>query len=155
MVSLDQNIRQILTTILEDIPKPIPPSPNGFNTGAFLTQLVRSWPRPLNQKDADGLEALCKKVAVAKKIWAVYDPGWKKSAAPEPLPTPLWSLLIATLLAYGRGGDNKNAMARGIALKRINTAFQALDLANTQEPCPCLPELKTLAQICLDEILRR
>lgn len=101
----------------------------GIATGLALAELGRAWPGPLTATQGEALEALCRKIHVAKQVTARYGPGWKKDAAAPGLGTLEWRLLVVVLIAYAAAQKPDSEAGRGLALKLINAALAALDLA--------------------------
>lgn len=147
-----QQIKQMIDEVTCSAPKPEKFDGNKIDTCEFLVSLARLWPKPLNEKENAGLEALCRKIAVAGKVWSAYSASWKKIDSAEPLPAFCWSVLIAVLLAYCQPGNDTNENIRGMALKRLNAAFSAIDLAKNFGDVPHLTNLTSVAEDCLKKI---
>lgn len=94
-----------------------------------LTGLAGS-PTPEHRRFLDGL---CRQVAVSRAVLAVYEPDFRKPAAPEPLAPIHWALLIATLIAWADHDHGPTEDARGLALKTLNAALQACDLTDRHD----------------------
>ncbi len=123
----DPRVRADLEAILAG--QPAPPGGTGrIDTWSVLAELARAWPQPLDGESLGHWQALCRKVHVAGKVLATYRRGWRRPRAAEPLPPPAWPLLIAVLLAYAVPSGDGEA-ERGLALKSLNAALAARDLA--------------------------
>ena len=102
---------------------------------AVLAHLAASWRCGPSEIDDEWLDALCRKIDVAGRVWTTYEPGWRKPAEAKVLPEPLRRLLIALLLAYAHPTADGDDDARGRCLKRINSALKAIDgLGLVDEP---------------------
>jgi hypothetical protein len=113
---------EVLHKILEQLPSPIQVDPSKNHTEIVLMQLVSC---PFSEDQV--LDVLSKKIAVDKNVLAWYDPDWKKPKSPQALNPAYWSLFTALLIA--KSWERKDVQEQfGTALKRINTAFQTLDI---------------------------
>lgn len=122
---------------------------------AVLAHLAASWRYGPSALENEWLDALCRKIDVAGRVWATYELGWRKPAEAQVLPEPLRRLLIALLLAYARPTADGDDDARGRCLKRINSALKAIDgLALADEPAVG-NELGTIAASLLRRALVR
>ncbi|MFQ5916308.1 MAG: hypothetical protein ACE5I0_00680 [Candidatus Binatia bacterium] len=92
---------------------------------------------------------------MAKQVQQVYELGWRNISDAEPLQASFWSLLIAIFLAYSHHEDEADEDARGLALKSLNAAFSALDIAKSLEEVPHLPTLRSRAQHILESMLEK
>jgi hypothetical protein len=97
-------------------------------TARVLHGLAESWGSPLSASQRSDLEALARKVHVAKKMMASYGAGWKKTQDSEELATECWPLLIAVFLAHADPGSEVGD-DRGLALKNLNAGLEAIDRA--------------------------
>lgn len=104
------------------------PAGEGISTAAVLAELGRAWPGPLSPEQESALEALCRKIHVAKKVTTHYKPRWKKDAAAPSLSPLQGRLLVVVLIAWAAAQNAGTEEGRGLALKLINAAFAALDL---------------------------
>ncbi len=128
MRRVDPEVQERLNTILESLPE-LPEAEAGvIHTAAVLVELGCAWPERLSEQRRRSLESLCRKVHVAGRVLAVYRPGWKRKKAAGSLPAGFWPLLLAVLLAYALAGGESET-DRGLALKSLNAALAALDLA--------------------------
>ncbi len=118
----------------------------------LLRHLAESAGDPPDGMRAGWLHALCRKIAIAKRVWTAYDADWRKDPDAAPLPDAALALGVAVLLAYGRAATDAEPARRGPALKWVNGAFQALDLLATQPDVPLLAELRAEADAVLGEI---
>jgi hypothetical protein len=144
--SFSSEAKRMLELITTDLPYPIEAEPNLVMTSRVLLDLARTWPGPPGDEQRRDLEALCRKLHVAKKLMAVYAPGWNKIPEAVPLPLPYWSLTIAVLLAYSHLSREENRDARGLGFKFLNAAVAAVDLARSRGTIPHLPELQSWAE---------
>ena len=149
---LKSKAKQMFEAVMCDLPDPIEADPNLVNTSKILVSLAQTWPEPLSDQQRKDLEALCRKVHVAKKVMAIYAPGWKKVPEPVPLSLPHWPVLITVLLGYSHLDDVNNKDARGLAFKFLNAALTALELAKNQETISYFSELQTWAEEILENL---
>ncbi len=137
----------------------LPPSPEardeGISVPAFLSAAIRSWPGPMNAGGEAGLEALCRKLAVAKRVKIAYDSSWKRALSQEDLPIPYWPALIALLLAEFQSNAATLDQVRGVALKRLNAAYSAMEIATALIDVPHLSELARWADVRLTALTGR
>ncbi len=128
MSRAEPEVREYLDALLESLPELPEPEVGVIHTPRVLAELARPWPEPLSDDRRRSLESLCRKVHVARQVRAAYRPGWKRRKSAEPLAAAFWPLLIAIFLASAvpAGGAEAN---RGMALKSLNAALAALDLA--------------------------
>ena len=87
------------------------------------------------------------KIAVARQVWAEYDASWKKLRNSSPLPDTDWGLLIAVLLAYAIPNGGNTGITRGMELKNLNAAMQAIDVADERLSVPHLDVLRQQASM--------
>ena len=67
-----------------------------IEVSAVLDRLAQ--PAALDDARRADLEALCRKVHVARRVYARYAPGWKKPARAEPLDAQQWPRLVEVFL---------------------------------------------------------
>lgn len=149
---LKSKAKQMFEVVMRDLPDPIEADPNLVNTSKTLVSLARTWPEPLSDQQRKDLEAMCRKVHIAKKVMAIYAPGWKKVPEPVPLSLPYWSALIAILLGHSHLDNVNNKDARGLAFKFLNAALASLDLAESQGTIPYFSELQGWAEEVLENL---
>jgi|GEM_PF-6879990 len=99
----------------------------GF-TETFLVPFLERQDASWRAGDRAALEALCRKVDIAKKVWKDYSPDWKTARVKEPLPLNWWPLLVAAFLQGATQAQSLPADERPVCLKFLNSAFRALDL---------------------------
>lgn len=124
---------------------------DGNETMAFLAhQLGRPVEAPPDDGERHALDALCRKVDIAKRLMSRYDDDWKKPCSNEPAPKQAWALTVALFIHVSRfyRGDGNNGI--GLALKYLNTAFNAATLAPEHSDA-----LVDLVQTHLNEVLGR
>lgn len=126
----------MLAAVRQDVPPPAPSGSGTIDTVEFLLSLAGAWPAAPDPRSVGGLDALARKLSVAREILAAYGPGWSRPASPEPLAPPAWALLVAVLVAYARDDRPDDPDTRGVALKRLNAAFTALDLGAARGQIP-------------------
>ena len=97
------------------------------------------------------LDALCRKIHIARVVYDAYSPTWGKHANATPVSAELWRLLLAVLLRVAEGAHASDEEQRGLALKCLNAAFAGLDLAHADAGTGSLDDLET----CAREILAR
>ena len=85
----------------------LPPEPTcGPNdTISFLVSLTAAWPGPITGEQKSGLEALCRQLAVTRKVLQSYDVEWKRATDSHPLGAQQWTILILELLAEYEDGE--------------------------------------------------
>ena len=145
--------KQILAQVILELPPTDGEVSGKIVTGAFLATLARSWPHPLNDTGRRGLDALCRKLAVTKQMKRSYDPSWKRALSQEQLEAPYWAALMAVLLAPFQPGSEKPEQHLGDGLKRINAAFEAIDIAQALPGVLHLDQLASWAEARLTETL--
>ncbi len=116
-------------------------------TMAFLAhQLAKPVDDPPTDIERAAIEALCRKVDIAKRLMVRYDADWKKPAGDELAPDAAWVLTSALLIHQAQLQSSDNART----IKYLNSAFNAADHAEAHRDA-----LHRLAQSRLEEILRR
>lgn len=99
---------------------------------SLLAHLAGSGTKHLDDPGREVLDMLCRKISVAKQVCRSYRDDWKKAPEPEPLGARGWSLLIAVLLERAETAvADESELA--FAVKYLNAALEALDLADTFE----------------------
>ena len=78
MTDLRDRIARTLQVIMADLPDPPRRLAGTVDTARFLVDLALDWPRTLEQADHAALEALSRKLAVAKQVRAAYNLGRKE-----------------------------------------------------------------------------
>ena len=132
--SLPNIIKQITGALKE-----IQPPAGGIDVRELLKMLASEETSSLDAKHWQAIHMLCRKIGVVGKVHSAYSSNWKKCKASEPLASEYWRLLIAVLLLHSQAalnltndqflGDYSN---RGTALKMLNAALKAIDLAAEQ-----------------------
>jgi hypothetical protein len=122
---------------------------NAVDTTTALVRLAKSWREEISEDDKSDLNAICKKIHISSKVRAFYKRGWRPDKQAEPLPPESWALLIADLLAYSIPQDSEEE-SKGFALKNLNAAFAALDLADKIKSVEHLQKLKAWAEHLLE-----
>lgn len=125
MTMSERELPTYLAVALEQAPAPdIAPA----GQLAVVAELVRlAQLEPQGGEARAPLEALCRKVHVARRIDACYGLGWKKLDEPQPLDVSAYPLLVSVLLAHAERAAQGD---RGLSLKLLNAAAAALDLAD-------------------------
>jgi hypothetical protein len=95
------------------------------------------------------LDMLCRKIAVAGKVWDAYEADWKPAAGASFLGDEELCLLAAVLALYAARGAERAPEERGRALKCLNGSFQALDLV---QGLPARDEVRELADAILERV---
>lgn len=124
MSSSEQGAPDYLTEALERAPLPDGVPADRLVVVAELVGLAGLEGAP--EEGRENLDALCRKVHVARRVDASYGPGWKKLADRQPLDVAAHPLLVAVLLANGERVAQRD---RGYSLKLLNAAVAALELA--------------------------
>ena len=149
MTAASHPIDSLLGDILEDTPTPEPVPADHISTAAAVLRLAGGTPGSLTAEERTIAEALCRKIAIAKRVWAVYGSDWRKLPDVAELPTPYWAPLIAGLMRHGVGHSTDDATARGFALKCLNGALGAFDLVDGRSDVPRLVAVgAALADTC-------
>lgn len=120
-----------------------------IDTVGALLALARRAPGELDAGARADLHALARKIHVARRVASSYAPGWKRREGAEPLDAAGWPLLVAVLLASAEPAG-PDELARGLALKCLNAALAALELA--PPTAPGLPELRARAEALLARV---
>lgn len=142
---------ELLATVRRDSPEP-PAASGGFiSIARILLDFADAETGERKERFRRDLEMICHKVAVAKKVLAVYDADWKKTADATPLQTEYWPLLIAVLLVRATHCTRPNYDHRGLGLKCLNSALIALDLAESMDDMKSHREFHDLAGSILAE----
>ena len=119
--------------MLEVVTRELPPHPassvDRLQTAEVLVGLADSVGNPPDADERRHLDALCRKLQVARRVDDAYTPSWGKLPEATPLPAGFWPLLIVCLLARAESGPEADEDARGLALKLLNAGLVALDQA--------------------------
>ena len=137
---------------LAKLPDTMENAGEGIYVPKFVSVLARKWPAPLDPQDEKGLEALSRKMDIARKIWTAYDAGWEKPSVCESLAPPFFMLLITVVIAYSLPVGN-SPESKGKGLKRVNTALNALDLCEDNSFPYEREKLTACAHSLIEEIL--
>ncbi len=136
----------LLSQLLAEAPASDNREARGIQTPRVLVALASERQSPPTPEERQSLDALCRKIHVAGKVKASYGRSWRSRRGTPPLPRAFWPLLIAVLLAAGRLPEHAKAQVElGLALKCLNAALAALDLAAQIGEIPHLEELETEA----------
>ncbi len=105
-------------------------SAEGIDTSRVIAELkgaagAHSLPSEEQRRE---LEWLCRKIQVARRVDARYRSGWKKEAGAPTLDKGAWVDLVGVLVDWSRM-PAESEDHRGLALKLLNAAFAAVDLA--------------------------
>ena len=141
---------EIFRRIVEAVPVH-QPSEGANDTVDLLIAIGAAWPGPLSSELEAGLDALCRKLAVTRKVMRSYGLGWNRAIDTEPLPDRYWEMLIAVLLARF-GHEEASEYKLGIELKRLNAAYMAIDITKGLDWAPDLKEIESWAGERLDEL---
>ncbi len=144
----------------------VPDEPEGHTVAAAALALADAWPSPACDHRAT-LDALNRKVHVAKTTLARYGRGWKRKKGAEPLRAETWRLLIAVFFAYAGDAyelhhigdavatpaDEARFDHTGMALKCLNAGLaahrRAAALQLPELPSDALAELAHLGALRL------
>jgi len=146
----DKQARHMLDAVLRDLPARPEPDAGLIDTAGLLIRLADRWPSPPDERERSDLQMLCRQIAVPKRVLKSYSTDRRKPAREELLPSPFWALLIAVLLVHAERWPDEDTLSRGLALKCLNGALQALDIADgfaDRVPlvaCPPVPHLAAL-----------
>jgi hypothetical protein len=144
---------RLIKQILEHSPVTEQPGDSEINTGAFIVGLLQAWPGPVGEMGRRGLEELCRKLAVTNQVKTAYDATWRQATEREDLPPTYWPALIAVLLSSFADAEDHEEYSKGRALKRLNGAYQALDLAREISGVSHIEELSAWADQRLPQVL--
>ena len=125
-----------------------------ISTADELLRLGQSWPTVAPETQTGVLDPLCRKIAIAGKVWATYEHDWRKKKNSAPLPDSEWPLLIVVLLAYATPNSESDGASRGIELKNLNAALQAIDIAEARSGISHLDVLREQANELVQELAR-
>lgn len=145
----------MLEAVMADAPELGRLDPERIDTAGAIHRLAQTWPDPFDEQRLSDLEALCHEVAVRKGVLSVYGKGWNRGSETEPLSPKWWAVLIAVLLAYGVSDEGTYGASLGLALKSVNTALRALDIAERIDEFPHLPALRVWADDVLEGLDRQ
>ena len=154
MIDQIEEIKKVLAEAVEASPAPETLGSSRISTPQTLVKLAQRWPSTPDQEGRAALEALCRKVHVAKKVMNSYQIDWKKDPEARPLDQIHQPLLIAVLLAYSSADKQGTETERGLGLKLLNAALDALDLSARAEPSGSAPmEWRQSIETVLDQML--
>lgn len=105
-----------------------------IDTVSVLDGLARAWPGPLTNLQRTGFDAICRKLAIGRVLYAQYDKHWRPTDDRTPPSSREWALAVSTLLAWSQLPETPQGDDRGLTLKSLNAALTAL------ECCPNAPE---------------
>jgi len=155
---MNSKAREILDLLVRDCTvsetaKFDPASQSQISVVDELLCLAHSWPMVAGDAQEKVLDPLCRKIAIARKVWSKYDKSWKKLRDVAPLQDADWALLIGVLLAYATQINEGNELSRDVELKNLNAAMQSIDLVKDRSQIPHLGELKDWSdRLILDRI---
>ncbi len=142
---------ELLVSVRRDSPEP-PAASGGFiSIARILLDFADAETGERKERFRRDLEMICHKIAVAKRVLALYDSDWKKTADTTPLQAKHWALLIAVLLVQATHGTRPDCHHHGLGLKCLNSALIALDLAESFDDMKFRPELHDCAGSILAE----
>ncbi len=118
-----------------------------------LADVAANWPIDGVALQQDLLDPLCRKIAVARRVWSSYDKNWGKVRGVSELASDQWPLMIGVLLVCADGKEAKKAgIGIGNRLKNLNGALQAIELKSSAAKLLFLPELNKCAASIIDQI---
>lgn len=121
---------------IEELRHGAPPSPAWAGranvTRDVATHFLHKTDGSLSEPELEALEALCRKIHIARRVWTAYDPPWKNPLERTPLPLEAWPVLIGALLHMAERRREVEPDGVGEALKYVNAAFAAMDLYREQ-----------------------
>jgi hypothetical protein len=123
----DERLRHALEDAVARVGELPATGPGRIATVRTIADLAVAWPAPLGDESADTLQAICRKIAVAKKVYSEYAPGWAKLDGARAIDTAALRLLAVTLAAYASSA-RLEAGGLGLSLKLVNGALAAIDL---------------------------
>lgn len=154
VTAASSELERLLAGLLEAAPASAGDDPGRVCTLEVLRRLATRWPDPPAPGDRNALEILCRKIGVAGRVWEAYDRDWKRRASSSPLTGPGYSLLAGVLLGYASAlGQLEDTEGPGPALKCLNAAFGALDLAGGCGDAVALAELEEAADRVVERLL--
>jgi hypothetical protein len=113
-----------VAAILEDIPAGTVLG----STERFLSSIVAKPGDAFDARERKTLDRLCRKIDIARRVWADYDPDWNKPLTERKLPTEFGPALVLAFLRRARECARGTPDDKGRALKFTNTALNAIDL---------------------------
>jgi len=149
--SYPSRVEETLAAVLADFRDlPADHSPDE-QTAQVLIRLAEAWPGPLEGRDLCDFDALCRELAVTGSLPQRWISGRGKGAASARLPSEYWRLLITVLLAWA---DRPGASGEefGLAMKSLNAALCAIDVAEGWADVEGLPELRAWSEGILEPI---
>lgn len=117
---------QQLVNAFAEFPEPAVGETSTYQT---LTRLVEALSAEEGMENRSDIEALCRKIQVAKRVDSAYGKGWKKLEHRVDIDPCAWPVIIWTLIGFSEPRMWVGPEAEGLALKCMNAAFVALDLA--------------------------
>jgi hypothetical protein len=128
---MSRDVEDLLARLQADLPARRTPRGRVDTLGA-LADLAAAWPGPLRQQQRANLDALIRKVHLARRVLTEYELGWKPPATPEALGAAAWRLLVGVLVAFASSVSSRDALERSVAAKCLNAALVALDRSESQ-----------------------
>lgn len=154
MTAAPPDLTRLVTQLLEAAP---PAGDNGSGhvpTLDLLHRLAARSSQSLEHREHVSLAMLCRKIAVAGRVWESYDPSWSKPASRSQLSGPAYSLLAAVLLTCAGAPAPPNSKGSpGAPLKYLNAALGALDLARESDDTRFVRELDDAADRMLARLV--
>ena len=126
---MEETLRRLAARLPDAATDAVSASEESIDTIAVLRDLARVAPGAPDAERRAWLDALMRKVHVAKRVDAHYDGRWRRRDGAAPLPAEAWPLLVAVLLAHATPARPDAEDERGFALKCLNAACAALELA--------------------------
>ena len=142
----DSQARHMLEAVLRDLPELGEPAADGIETAGLLIRLGRRWPNAPDERECRDLQMLCRQIAVPKKVLRDSPVDDRRVPQGETLPVEYWPLLIAVLLMQAERWPDDDPPGRGLALKCLNGALQALDIAERFGNVPHITALRSWAE---------
>jgi hypothetical protein len=151
-MTVTSDLGNLLADLRERAPAPGRGDASEVGTLDTLHGLSSRCSQPLTPDDRAVLEALCRKLGVAGRVWAAYDAEWRRPASRAQLTGPEYALLGAVLLACA-SSQAPPSEESGVALKLLNAAFGALDVARNSGDGVLSRELDEAADRVLGQLL--
>ena len=150
---LEEELRQSLLAV-KQVDLPVKMDDEEIVTLAFLRNFSMT-PAPSPDSPAlQVLERLCRKVDIAKKVCRSYGLDWVKPVDRTPMEDEGWPLLVVALLRQARSFNRTYGHEAGIALKLVNTAFNALEAGGNAMSAARYGRLFQLARAVLKETMQ-
>ena len=153
MAANEARLRELLEALAPDVPAAGVWPANGNVTVEFLVHLAYKATVPPTAEELGGVLRLCRKVDIAKAVRTRYDAEWNRPTDSELIALAAWPLLVCVFLRHAIAVRSSEPDGKGLSLKLINAAFNALDLYRENDGTHWIDEISGLGEALLDESL--